>query len=291
MIRPSRVEGGVFLVRSDDGTKATAGWFGDEADEWWWSADRCGLANHRKTMQLCRQVGETLDRAPWRALTTIFCGTCRSSRWCLAPDTSRMLVTLRPVAGVVDPVRAIERLSALAGELRTEVASAITRRKCPSLMFQIQQGGSHRIVGAFHQALGDPPEVAVGVADAALTVAVGHVLHGHDLGGTCLDGACDRVVGIFDVEVVRRGHGWVVLDCFADHDGRGAEADLGIGDAIAVHVAADFGAAEAGDQELDEVGRAVDEEVRSDGVEAGRDQRGGFSSGGVGGRKPRIRVS
>ncbi len=99
------------------------------------------LRNHRKTMQLCRQVGETLDGV-LASLDDDILRVLQVESVAPAPDASRMLVTLRPVAGMVDPVKAMERLGELAGQMRTEVASAITRRKCPSLMFQIQQGGT-----------------------------------------------------------------------------------------------------------------------------------------------------
>ena len=134
------------------------------------------IRNQRKTMQLCRQVGETLDGV----LAASEDDTLRDLQVesvVPAPDASRMLVTLRPVAGLVDPVKAMERLGETAGELRTEVAGAITRRKCPSLLFQIQQGERSGEDGeSAGTRSGRSTEITVGVVDATLAVAVGYFL-------------------------------------------------------------------------------------------------------------------
>lgn len=92
----------------------------------------------RKTLQLCRQVAETID------------GVLASSDDDLirdlqvlsvepAPDASRLLVTVRPIAPGADyaVIPVLGRLTEFAGEIRSEVAGAITRRKCPNLAFQV----------------------------------------------------------------------------------------------------------------------------------------------------------
>ena len=56
-----------------------------------------------------------------------------------APDSSHLLVTVGPMTpGVVaDVPRVLERLHAAALEIRAEVAAAITRKKAPSLTYQV----------------------------------------------------------------------------------------------------------------------------------------------------------
>jgi ribosome-binding factor A len=94
---------------------------------------------HHNLRRLCHQVAETLDQ--------VFSGEIADSRLqCLhvvsvrpAPDASRLLVTLRADCGRDEFDRALleERLAACKGRLRCEVAAAITRRKAPSLVFNL----------------------------------------------------------------------------------------------------------------------------------------------------------
>ena len=120
------------------------------------------------------------------------------------------------------------------------------------------------------QALGNPPQVAVPVPDAALPVPVRHVRDGHDLGRTGLAGTPHGFVGVLDVQVVRRRHGGKCGGRLANHDGRRAELDLGVGDPVPVHVAKDLGAAQAGDEKIDELGGTSDDKIRRDGIEPWR---------------------
>lgn len=92
-----------------------------------------------KAKQLCRQAAETLDQ--------ILSGETGDPRLaCLrvvsvqpAPDASRLLVTVMADCANDDFCRqkSEERLQASAGRLRTAVATAITRRKAPTLAFVV----------------------------------------------------------------------------------------------------------------------------------------------------------
>jgi hypothetical protein len=49
----------------------------------------------------------------------------------------------------------------------------------------------------------------MGIAHATLSVAAGHVGHGHVQCGPVGEGALHGEVSVIDVEAVRRCHGWV----------------------------------------------------------------------------------
>jgi ribosome-binding factor A len=56
-----------------------------------------------------------------------------------APDASQLVVTVRaglPGEGV-DPAEVLSRLNAVMGKLRCEVATAITRKRAPKLVFRV----------------------------------------------------------------------------------------------------------------------------------------------------------
>lgn len=91
----------------------------------------------RKTSQLCHQIAVTIDGLlaeqsddVLRDLTVVDVAP--------APDESRLLVTVAPgpVALPAHPLTVIEHLDQASGRLRTEVASAITRRRTPMLEFR-----------------------------------------------------------------------------------------------------------------------------------------------------------
>jgi ribosome-binding factor A len=96
-----------------------------------------GRAAH-KAAQLCRQASQALSLALadssddlLRELTVVSVDP--------APDASRLLVTVAPAASsaAVSPVELLARLDAASGWLRREVASAITRKRAPELMFTL----------------------------------------------------------------------------------------------------------------------------------------------------------
>jgi ribosome-binding factor A len=107
-----------------------------------------GRASH-KAAQLCRQAMQALSLAladsaddVLRELTVVSVEP--------APDVSRLLVSVAPVlaagrgAGEVSAIDVLTRLNAAARWLRSEVASAITRKRAPELMFVIVAGGEVR---------------------------------------------------------------------------------------------------------------------------------------------------
>lgn len=91
----------------------------------------------RKAKQLCRQVAETLDQILAGETGDDLLRELRVVDVIPAPDASRLQVSVRPYCGVerFAPEELKERLAQVMGFLRTAVASAITRRKAPSLTF------------------------------------------------------------------------------------------------------------------------------------------------------------
>ena len=92
-----------------------------------------------KTLQLCGQVARTLEAVLAEqaedALRNLHVVSVQP-----APDESRLLVTLGPlVPGTRLEVEAVLiALDSASGRLRQEVAAAITRRRTPTLAFQVQ---------------------------------------------------------------------------------------------------------------------------------------------------------
>src|SRR5262249_56531055 len=96
----------------------------------------------RKTLQLCRQVADTLG--------LVLSGECdddllRSLHVVAvtpAPDASQLLVIVAPAlpGETLEPAQVLGRLAACAGRLRCEVAAAISRRRTPRLAFHVVSG-------------------------------------------------------------------------------------------------------------------------------------------------------
>ncbi len=99
----------------------------------------CHGGTDRKALQLCHQVAVTLQEvladcgdAVLQALRVVVVQP--------APDASRLLVTVAPETPPeesLDPNRVQERLAHAAGHLRSEVASAITRKRAPVLIYRV----------------------------------------------------------------------------------------------------------------------------------------------------------
>lgn len=90
----------------------------------------------RKAAQLCAQIARTLndsfagmDDDLLRDLTVVSASP--------APDDSNVLVTLRFIPGCEPPELApvLDRLAKAASRLREDVASAITRKRVPNLIY------------------------------------------------------------------------------------------------------------------------------------------------------------
>jgi ribosome-binding factor A len=92
----------------------------------------------RKARQLCGQVAESLALI----LACEADDTLRSLDVASvepAPDTKQLLVTVRPLPSSTppDPSAILNALSVASGRLRSEVASAITRRRAPLLFYRV----------------------------------------------------------------------------------------------------------------------------------------------------------
>jgi ribosome-binding factor A len=96
----------------------------------------------RKTLQLCREVERTLS--------AVLSGECDDDllRELIvlsvvpAPNAGRLLVTVglpKSAGATVDEV--LERLLSKSGQLRSEVAAAVSRRKTPELVFRVVTDG------------------------------------------------------------------------------------------------------------------------------------------------------
>lgn len=101
--------------------------------------DRNEKRQIRKTMQLCRQVAETLDQVLSAETGDDVLSQLRVVDARPAPDTSRLLITLQVDCpdSELDWALIQRRLAHAQGHLRCEVAAAITRRKTPVLVFNV----------------------------------------------------------------------------------------------------------------------------------------------------------
>ena len=94
-----------------------------------------GRQAERKERQLCRQVQEAISEALASLHDDIL-----SEVWVCsvepAPDASRLAILVRTSKDA--PIEIVkERLTKIAGYLRTEVAAAITRKRVPVLTFEV----------------------------------------------------------------------------------------------------------------------------------------------------------
>ena len=88
-----------------------------------------------KDLQLSNQVRQCLDLVLEDYILDICPGGCIIHAVEPAPDASRLLVILAVAESDIDAVR--ERLEEEMGELRSEVASAIHRKRTPELQFTV----------------------------------------------------------------------------------------------------------------------------------------------------------
>lgn len=99
-----------------------------------------------KAQRLCKQVEETLSLILSGEIADEMLQALEVFSVQPAPNTRRLLVVVRPheeVSGTVTPDRILDRLAAVQGLLRSEVAGAISRSRAPSLVFEVMwPGGS-----------------------------------------------------------------------------------------------------------------------------------------------------
>jgi len=105
----------------------------------YFKAGRIHKKEDRKAKQLCRQVAETLDQVLSGEIGDDLLRGLRVSSVMPAPDSTRLLVTLYADCDAGDFNRndIEQRLAARQGQLRSEIAAAITRKKTPILIFNL----------------------------------------------------------------------------------------------------------------------------------------------------------
>ena len=99
--------------------------------------DRRGRSGH-KDLQVCRQVFDALAYA-LAELDDPMIEELSLASVTPAPNAARVLVTLVPTRGGLDPAAALERLRGAMPELREEVAAELTRKRVPELVFRIDR--------------------------------------------------------------------------------------------------------------------------------------------------------
>jgi len=97
--------------------------------------DRRGRSGH-KDLQVCRQVFDALTYA-LAELDDPMIEELALASVTPAPNAARVLVTLVPTRGGLDPAAALERLRGAMPDLREEVAAELTRKRVPELVFRI----------------------------------------------------------------------------------------------------------------------------------------------------------
>jgi ribosome-binding factor A len=92
----------------------------------------------RKLLQLCRQVAETLNQVLSGECDDDILRSLYVTSVIPAPNAAQLLVVVVPALPdeILEPARVLERLSAQSGHLRHAVATSITRRRAPQLVFQ-----------------------------------------------------------------------------------------------------------------------------------------------------------
>lgn len=92
-----------------------------------------------KALQLCAQVFQTLDLVLSGDFEDERLLNLRVIRVDPAPNSGQLLVTVQ-ADGPTDPTtiaEILDRLRAVSGHLRTEIAAAIHRKRTPRLLFQV----------------------------------------------------------------------------------------------------------------------------------------------------------
>ena len=105
----------------------------DESD----ACERSTLAvRDRKTLQLCKQVERILNLLISGEFDDDILVNLVVESVQPAPNASQLLVTVSSFAeGELHPIVILQRLHAVAGLLRSEVAASISRKRAPQLLF------------------------------------------------------------------------------------------------------------------------------------------------------------
>ena len=93
----------------------------------------------RKARQLCRQVAETLSQVLSGECGDEILENLQIVAVDPAPDASQLVITVQAgfLGDAIDPDTVQTHIAKAMGKLRCEVAAAITRKRCPTLVFQV----------------------------------------------------------------------------------------------------------------------------------------------------------
>lgn len=91
-----------------------------------------------KDLQICRQVHDAISLA-LADLDDPFLDELSVRSVLPAPNASRLEVTFVTYSKDLDLVVALERVNAVAGDLREEVTAEITRKRAPELVFRVER--------------------------------------------------------------------------------------------------------------------------------------------------------
>lgn len=97
---------------------------------------RRGRSRGHKDLQVCRQVADAVSWFLAEVDDPVLAELC-VVQVVPAPSAARVLVTLVPADGDVDPDEALARLHAVTDDLREEVAAEVHRRRVPVVAFRI----------------------------------------------------------------------------------------------------------------------------------------------------------
>jgi ribosome-binding factor A len=99
-------------------------------------------ADVRKAYQLCRQVGQTLDEVLAECGDAVLQGL-RVEGVEPFPDASRLLVTVAFIDNrprkMAEVELVVDHLHRASGHLRCEIATAVTRRRAPLLLYRLAE--------------------------------------------------------------------------------------------------------------------------------------------------------
>jgi ribosome-binding factor A len=99
--------------------------------------------NKRKARQLCKQVEQSISIALATEFDDPVYGQFMVDRVEPGGDANHIIVVFRPVPGIdfVEEAVALQSLAKVKGQLRSEVAASITRKRVPELSFRFLPTG------------------------------------------------------------------------------------------------------------------------------------------------------
>lgn len=114
-----------------------------------------------KAQRLCRQVQDTISLVLSGEFDDEILQALEVFSVQPAPSTRRLVVIVRPdpqMAQSTTPEQILTRINQVAGQLRTEVARSIARRKAPTLVFEVMWAADAAVDNqSGHSDRGDEP--------------------------------------------------------------------------------------------------------------------------------------